>query len=285
MKGYKVFDPNMQCRGFQFEVGKTYEQKGNLKICNNGFRFCEKLVDCYEYYNFNSDNKVAEIEALGEIDTDGNKSCTNKIKIVKEISWSEVLELVNMGKGNTGRKNTGDSNTGNSNTGNSNTGYRNTGDSNTGNSNTGDRNTGDSNTGYRNTGDSNTGDRNTGYSNTGDNNKTNNCTGVFCTEVQKIKIFDIETDMTIDEWRNSKASEVIRCNFESSAWIYSCNMTDEEKKSNPQHETCDGYLKTFTPEESWSNLWKSITKSEKQEIMNIPNFNKDKFKFITGIEV
>jgi len=116
----------------------------------------------------------------------------------------------NTGDRNTGNRNTGDRNTGNRNTGDSNTGHRNTGDSNTGNNNTGDsntgnRNTGDSNTGHRNTGDSNTGHRNTGYSNTGHRNTGNwNCTnrsaGVFCQVEPCVISFDVETDMTHDDF-------------------------------------------------------------------------------------
>ena len=168
MKGFKGFDKDMKCRGFQYEVGKIYEHDGKLSVCNNGFHFCEKAVDCFNYYSFNSNNKVAEIIAHGDVVTDGDKSCTNKIEIVREVAWSEVLEIVNMGKNNTGHSNTGDSNTGNSNTG-----------------------------------DRNTGDRNTGYGNTGDYNATNYSSGCFCTEEPKLRFFDEESDMTIQEWRNS----------------------------------------------------------------------------------
>ena len=119
MKGYKIFNSDWTCRGFQYEVGKTYEMKEDPICCERGFHFCGKLIDCFGYYNFDSENKVAEIEATGAIDDDGNeeKYCTNKIKIVRELSWHEVLDLVNTGKDNTGRDNTGDRNTGDRNTG------------------------------------------------------------------------------------------------------------------------------------------------------------------------
>ena len=112
----------------------------------------------------------------------------------------------NTGYRNTGDRNTGDRNTGDSNTGDSNTGDRNTGDSNTGDRNTGDRNTGyrntgDSNTGYSNTGDSNTGDSNTGDSNTGYGNAANNSPDFFSVENPKVKSFDIQTDLTAEEYQ------------------------------------------------------------------------------------
>lgn len=122
-KGYKVLKPDWTCRGFQYEVGKDYKLEGTLEICNYGLHFCEKVADCFDYYKFDSSNKIAEVEALGEIVTDGDKSATNHIRIVREISWQEMLELANEGKGNTGLRNTGHSNTGDSNTGYRNTGY------------------------------------------------------------------------------------------------------------------------------------------------------------------
>lgn len=105
MKGYKVFNPDWTCRGFQYEVGQTYEHKGNIELCGSGFHFCRKANDCFKYYNFDSNNKVAEVEALGLVESDETKSVTNKIRIVRELTWHEVLELVNLGKDCTGFEN------------------------------------------------------------------------------------------------------------------------------------------------------------------------------------
>ena len=172
VKGYKVFNPDWTCIGFQYKVGETFEDDVTPKCCSRGFHFCTKASDCFSYYVFNPENKVAEVLALGTVDTVpyNTKCCTNKIQIVREISWQELLDIVNTGKGCTGFCNTGDRNTGNWNTGNYNTGDWNTGDRNTGNWNTGNYNTGDRNTGDRNTGDWNTGDWNTGDWNTGNYN-------------------------------------------------------------------------------------------------------------------
>ena len=127
VKGYKVFNPDWTCRGFQYEVGKIFEEDVKPSCCDRGFHFCEKAADCFSYYSFNSENRVAEVIALGEVDTDGKKSCTNKIQIVREIPWQELLTIVNTGKDcNTGDWNTGNRNTGDWNKSSFNTGCFNT---------------------------------------------------------------------------------------------------------------------------------------------------------------
>ena len=283
MKGYKVFNPDWTCRDMQFEVGKSYEMEEEPVVCKRGFHFCEKIVDCFEYYGFYSNNKVAEIEAFGELDFEesGNKHCTNKIKIIRELTWYEVLELVNTGKDCTGRNNSGDSNTGNNNTGNRNTGNWNSGDCNTGNWNSGDSNTGDNNTGNWNTGNWNTGD-----CNTGDWNLASNCAGCFNTISQPIMFFDNPANITFQQWRNSKACLLLRkIEFRPTEWIHSNNMSDVEKERHPEHETTGGYLKIRDNSECYLEWWEGLTDSEKEIIKSIPNFDSEKFYKITGIKV
>ena len=49
MKGFKGFNKDLKCRGFQYEVGKSYEEE-EAKICNRGFHFCENPHDVFNYY-------------------------------------------------------------------------------------------------------------------------------------------------------------------------------------------------------------------------------------------
>ena len=279
MKGYKVFKSDWTCRGFYYEVGKTYEMKEDPVCCERGFHFCGKLIDCFNYYKFDSENKVAEIEATGAIDDGGNeeKYCTNKIKIVRELTWHEVLDLVNTGKDNTGK----------SNTGNWNTGDRNTGDRNTGNRNTGDWNTGDWNTGDWNTGDRNTGDRNTGDRNTGDWNSVDFSTGCFNTKEEKIRLFNKRSKWTYRDWRCSSARDLMcDCPCIKTVWISEKYMTDSEKEENPTWECTGGYLKTVeATDKDKQEWWDNLDDEEREEVMSIPNFDKEIFKEITGIEV
>ena len=296
VKGYKVFNPDWTCRGFQYEVGKIFEEDVKPSCCDRGFHFCEKAADCFSYYSFNSENRVAEVIALGEVDTDGKKSCTNKIQIVREIPWQELLTIVNTGKDctglcntgnrNTGNRNTGDWNTGNCNTGDCNTGNRNTGNRNTGNRNTGNRNTGNRNTGDWNTGNCNTGNRNTGNCNTGDWNKSSFNTGCFNTEEQKITLFNKPSDITYNDWLRSDARYLLnQIPKDVVEWVYEEDMTDEEKAVNPTYETTGGYLKVLNESECGQLWWGSLSDFQKNYIKSIPNFDAEIFEQCTGIKV
>ena len=274
MKGYKVFNKDWTCRGFQYEVGKTYEMKEDPVYCEIGFHFCGKLIDCFNYYDFDSENKVAEIEALGTIDDSGDKEkyCTNKIKIVRELTWHEVLDLVNTGKDNTGRGNAGNWNAGNRNTGRGNAGNRNAGNRNTGRGNTGDENTGDENTGNR---------------NTGDWNSTDFSTGCFNTKEEKIRLFNKRSKWTYRDWRCSSARDLMcDCPYTKTVWINEKYMTDSEKEENSTWKRTGGYLKTIeVTDEDRQAWWDNLDDEEQEEIKSLPNFDKDIFKKITGIEV
>jgi hypothetical protein len=299
VRGFKVFNPDWTCLGFQYKVGKTYEIKGKMQICRNGFHFYKKASDCFAYYKFDSKNKVAEVIAHGVIAEQDDKCCTSKIEIVREIPWQELLTIVNEGRDNTGfcntgdrntgdwntgNCNTGDRNTGNRNTGDWNTGYRNTGNRNTGNWNTGNWNTGDRNTGNWNTGDRNTGNCNTGDRNTGDWNTTNYSSGIFCTEPQKFLIFDKPSDWTLEDWWNSDARYLLN-DIKTVFWVPEHAMTAQEKELHPEYETTGGFLKTVHLVEAAEKWWSELSDSERQVIRDIPNFDPDKFYAITGIRV
>ena len=288
VKGYKVFNPDWTCRDYQFEVGKVFEEEVEPKCCDRGFHFCLNAADCFNYYGFDSKNKVAEVIALGKVDynEEDSKCCTNKIQIVREIPWEEVLKIVNTGKNCTGRCNTGDCNTGNWNTGDCNTGDWNTGNRNTGDWNTGNRNTGNRNTGNRNTGNWNTGNRNTGNRNTGDWNKSSFNTGCFMTEEQKIMFFNKPSDWTYNDWLRSDARYLLNgIPKDVVEWIYSEDMTDEEKAAHPTYETTGGYLKVLDKSESAQLWWNGLSEEKRQVIRDVPNFDSEIFNECTGIDV
>jgi len=283
MKGFKVFNSDWTCRGFQFEVGKTFTEDVTPVCCDRGFHFCTKAADCFKYYSFDPDNKVAEVEALGDIDTnnDDSKCSTNKIHIIREITWQEVLDLVNLGKACTGLCNSGDWNSGNRNSGDWNSGDWNSGNRNSGDWNSGNRNSGDWNSGNRNSGDWNSGDWNSG-----DWNKTCFSNGCFNTESPKIFLFNKPSDWTYQDWLNSDARYILMdCPSNVLAWVWDDDMTDEEKEQHPEYSVTGGFLKHIEKETGRQMWWDGLSDRQKDIVMQLPNFDKDIFKEITGITV
>lgn len=288
--GYKVFHSDWTCGQFsyikQYYCPGKFEEDVTLRLCNRGMHFCEKLSDCFNYYRFNPENKVAEVFAYGTVLSKGDKSVTDKLEIVREIPWDEVLRLVNIGKDCTGLCNTGDRNTGDRNTGNYNTGHRNTGYWNTGNRNTGRCNTGNRNTGNYNTGDMNTGDMNTGNCNTGDWNTSSFNTGCFMTEEQNIMMFNKPSEWTFQMWLDSEAYFILSHIPRSVVlWVESDYMTDEEKVAHPEYKTTLGYLKVLDESERIQIWWDELSDKSKEVIKSLPNFDPDIFYQCTGIKV
>ncbi len=275
MKGYKVFNNDWTCRGFEYKLGKTYVHEGTINLCETGFHFCKRAIDCFNYYEFDSSNKVAEIEAVGKIKTDGTKSVTDKITIIRELSWHEVLDLVNIGKNCTGIGNSGYRNSGNCNSGD-----YNSGDCNSGDYNSGDYNSGDCNSGNYNSGDYNSGNYNSGYFNSGYRNS-----GFFCTGTATVNFFDKPTNLSFMQARLLNGMHVICDNYKNNIWINSETMNETEKKLHPEYKTTGGYLKVLDYKEAWKAMWGEITEAQKQSIMDLPNFDKNKFFKITGIQI
>ena len=240
IKGYKVFNPDWTCRGFQYEVGKTFKHDGNIEMCGAGFHFCQKISDCFNYYAFNSSNKVAEVEATGLVETREDKSVTNEITILRELTWHEVLDLANSGKDCTGN---------------------------------------------RNSGDWNSGDWNSGNRNSGNWNSTDFSTGFFNSAEQPLYAFNKPLDISRNEFNANLAVKAMNWKFENNWWIYSNNMSEDEKAEHPEHETTGGYLKIVDFKTACSIMWDNLTDDEKEAVRDIPNFDANVFEEITGIKV
>ena len=91
MKAYKGFDKDLKCRGFQYEVGKTYEED-KAELCNSGFHACLYPQDCFGYYPpSNSRYCLVELDDIVESkDQNDTKVCGKKIKIIKELTIEEM---------------------------------------------------------------------------------------------------------------------------------------------------------------------------------------------------
>ena len=91
---YKGFDENMQCRGFQYEVGKEYEMDGDIKCCERGFHACESPLEVWDHYDMLA-SRFAKVEQSGKIDKEENstKVCSSKIKISAELKLADIIKL------------------------------------------------------------------------------------------------------------------------------------------------------------------------------------------------
>ncbi len=97
ISGYKAFHKNWTCRGKQYRVGETFTEDVKIPIpCENGMHFCPSLIDIFYYYNFNFGvTKIAEVEATGDVTTtDGEKFCTNELKIVREVEPDRIFDEI-----------------------------------------------------------------------------------------------------------------------------------------------------------------------------------------------
>ena len=300
MKGYKAFLSDMTTRhgdNTVYEVGKTYTVEGEVKICENGYHFCKKCVDVYDYYS--KPCRICEVSVTGAVQTQGNKSVGRRLKILRELTADEISSLCNSGdcnsgncnsgnrnsgNWNSGNRNSGDCNSGNCNSGNRNSGDCNSGNWNSGNCNSGNRNSGNWNSGDCNSGDCNSGNRNSGNCNSGDCN-SGDCNSGYCNTTEPtVRLFDHQTDITFSDFKLSRAYGLL-CSIPSDCltWKYSEYMTDDEKAAHPEHETTGGFL--YLEKVDRQAWWESLSDESKAAITSMPYFDADKFYMCTNIRV
>ena len=319
MIGYKCTDMNGCCRGFKFEVGKTYTKdtpKEELKCCTNKvFHFCRELYAIERESNYKlTESRLFEVIS-GDFIRDGDKYVTNSITILREIKGEEKQELINSGDRNSGSRNSGNYNSGNYNSGNWNSGSRNSGNYNSGNYNSGDcnsgycnsgnynsgdynsgdcnsgycnsgnRNSGSRNSGNYNSGNWNSGDRNSGYCNSGNYNSGNwnsgdRNSGFFNSDEPCVRMFNKmtnfkEKDIKIPSW----------CYFDLTVWVSHDTASEEEKTEHKAEiETCGGFLKSINYKDAWRIAWNKASIEERKELFDLPNWDNQVFKEITGID-
>ena len=94
IKAYKGFDKNMQCRGYQYEVGKEYDMDGEIKCCNRGFHACKSPLEVWDYYDM-LNSRFAEVEQSCKIDEEENstKVCSSHIKIKAELKLADIINI------------------------------------------------------------------------------------------------------------------------------------------------------------------------------------------------
>ena len=91
--GFKGFDKDLSCRGFQYEVGKTYDLKGEVECCKRGFHFCENPLEVFDYYQ-PCLSRFCQVEGGGSVDKseDDSKVATSHIHISSEIGLNGLID-------------------------------------------------------------------------------------------------------------------------------------------------------------------------------------------------
>ena len=224
MIGYKATNKDGCCRGFKFEVGKTYTKetpKDKLECCTDKvFHFCRELFAIEKVSNYKlSESRIFEVIA-GDFVRSGDKYGTNSLTILREIKDEEKTSLLN-----TGNYNTGDCNTGNW----------------------------------------NTGDWNTGFFNT---------TEPF------VRFFNKDTNLQREDIEIPSFLY-----FDLIVWVSHDTATEEEKeKHKTEIEICGGFLKTLEYKEAFRLAWNKASKKEHKKVLELPNFDNEIFKEISGID-
>ena len=324
MIGYKCTDKDGCCRGFKFEVGKTYTKdtpKEELKCCtDNVFHFCRELLAIERESNYKlSESRLFEVIA-GDFVRDGDKYGTNSLTILREIKGEEKLELINSGNCNSGDCNSGNCNSGDCNSGNRNSGDWNSGNCNSGNCNSGDRNLGNCNSGSRNSGSRNSGSRNSGNFNSGDcnsgnfnsgDNNSGNCNSGNCNSGDRnsgnrnsgnFNSGDYNSGDSNSGFFNSdepyvrmfnKMTDKKRCDivipswccFDLTVWVSHDTATEEEKAEHKAEiEVCGGFLKPINYKDAWRLAWNKASVKERKQLFKLPNWDNKVFEEITGID-
>ena len=249
MIGYKCTDMNGCCRGFKYEVGKTYTKdtpKEELKCCTDKvFHFCRELYAIEKESTYKlTESRLFEVIS-GDFVREGDKYGTNSLTILREIKGEEKLDLINSGNRNSGNYNSGNCNSGNNNSGN--------------------WNSGNWNSGNRNSGNWNSGNRNSGF---------------FNSDEPYVRMFNKmtdkkEEDIDIPSW----------CYFDLTEWVSNDTATEEEKqKHKAEIEVCGGFMKPINYKDAWRHAWNSASIEERKKLFELPNWDNQVFKEITGID-
>ena len=97
IKGFKGFDKDLKCRGYQYEVGQDFQEEGKIEVCSKGFHFCENPFDVFSYYPPSAENGINRycvVEGGGSIDKDSDdtKIACSKLHISAEIGLKGLVE-------------------------------------------------------------------------------------------------------------------------------------------------------------------------------------------------
>ena len=92
---YKGMNSDMSCKGFHYEVGKTYKID-KVKLCKIGFHACLNPIDVLDYYSQSIKSRYFKVKLSGEItkcDEYDTKVATTEITILEEITIDELNNI------------------------------------------------------------------------------------------------------------------------------------------------------------------------------------------------
>lgn len=96
---YKAFKPDMTCKNYQYEIGKTSKYKGDVKIYESGFHYVTNMFDLFNYYSgeYGKDFIICEVE-VGKISKEranNSKRVCKKLTPIKKLEFDEVIDILN----------------------------------------------------------------------------------------------------------------------------------------------------------------------------------------------
>ena len=92
---YKGMNSDMTCRGFQYELGKSYKTD-KAELCECGFHACLNPINVFEYYSQGKNSRYFKVKLSGEIakcDTFDTKVAATEITILEEINTKELSNI------------------------------------------------------------------------------------------------------------------------------------------------------------------------------------------------
>ncbi len=93
--GYKIFQSDWKCHGYQYQMHKVNTYEGPIVMTQSGFHFCPRALDCLHYYAPDSRNKYAKVKGSGRLITEDDKCVTDHLEILEEISHKDFMKLCN----------------------------------------------------------------------------------------------------------------------------------------------------------------------------------------------
>jgi hypothetical protein len=90
---YKGFDQNLHCRGYQYEIGKTYTHEGEVEVCKSGFHACEYPLDVFGYYP-PAISRFAVVTQSGRLsrNSEDTKVASSSITIKAELDFPGIIK-------------------------------------------------------------------------------------------------------------------------------------------------------------------------------------------------